>query len=317
MLKTFNKDEMWFVSQPDHAAVCGYLAAHWGNEDFAQPGHYQTGHCAAVTESTVPAAERLRAEVILANSQHDNGWWEWEADPELSATNLPVDLAEVRRDRQESMDRWRWGIPRLSEHHPYASLLISWHAYWLNRPNLPEPFDHAFRHPLAWNDLGDSTTSTDPAEVPETRAFLEEIAALQAELEQRLQADHTTQSWLAAEHLHPHVRLLQILDGVSLSLCSTLVPPHDGPSLGQGRDAFHLLDVPRGSWDDRVTIEVTPLSERRVRYAPYPFALDPLPVFVPTKIFPANMSTVGSVVPPYPIAWNAMPPSLVRYEFVS
>ena len=38
MLKTVQHGRMWLVAQPDHAEVAGYLAAHWGNDDFVRAG---------------------------------------------------------------------------------------------------------------------------------------------------------------------------------------------------------------------------------------------------------------------------------------
>ena len=103
MLKTHRDNRTWLVSQPDHGRVAGYLAAHWGNDQFAAPGHFADAH----------DPEQLCAETVLAIAEHDNGWWEWEAIPELGdRDDLPLDLAEVLKNRQEGMDRWRRGIPR-------------------------------------------------------------------------------------------------------------------------------------------------------------------------------------------------------------
>ena len=91
MLKTLRDDKVWLVSQPDHAEVSGYLAAHWGNEEFTRPGYYAASN----------DPERLRAETVLAIAQHDNGWWEWEAAPELSEIDgLPLGLSELLRKQQ-------------------------------------------------------------------------------------------------------------------------------------------------------------------------------------------------------------------------
>lgn len=119
MLKTRRGDEIWLVTQPDHAALAGLLAAHWGNAEFARPGAFAAS----------PDEARLRREVVLAVAEHDNGWWEWEADPELSVEDgLPQGLGEVLRDPISGMQRWRLGVPRLAARHPYASLLIGDHA---------------------------------------------------------------------------------------------------------------------------------------------------------------------------------------------
>ena len=98
MLKTKQDDEWWLITQPAHAELAGQMAAHWGNDTFASPGHFAT--------STHP--DRLKQEVLLAIAEHDNGWWEWEADPALSPDNaLPQGLAEVVANPEHGMERWR------------------------------------------------------------------------------------------------------------------------------------------------------------------------------------------------------------------
>ena len=137
MLKTRRGNEYWMVTQPHHGTLAGTLAVHWGNSEFARPGDY------AETEQS----EWLRREVELAIAEHDNGWWEWETEPPLSpADGLPLGLSEVLKDPREGMERWRLGINRLAANHPYASLIISYHAYWLYaiqfNPDPPPQFTH-------------------------------------------------------------------------------------------------------------------------------------------------------------------------------
>ena len=86
MLKTIKDGKLWLVTQPDHGQVAGYLAAHWGNHaGFAKPGYFTSSY-----------DEELRQQTVLGIAQHDSGWWEWEAMPDLSpADGLPLDLAEV------------------------------------------------------------------------------------------------------------------------------------------------------------------------------------------------------------------------------
>ena len=103
MLKTLQHGKLWLVTQPDHAQVAGYLAAHWGNDDFVRPGYF----------ASAPDPERLRAETVMAIAQHDNGWWEWEATPELAAVDgFPSGLADVLKNQQEGTSRWRLGLRR-------------------------------------------------------------------------------------------------------------------------------------------------------------------------------------------------------------
>lgn len=270
MLKTIKDGNVWMVTQPDHGAVAGYLAAHWGNDHFASPGHF----------APVADPERLRAEAVFAVAQHDNGWWEWEATPDVSASDgFPMGLAEVLKDQQAGMSRWRTGLGRFHDA-PYANLLISQHGYWLYAIRaLPDP-DPAFTHPLFWKG---SPEKLYPGSREPALAFIAELERLQTGWKDKLRADAATAAWLEAQNFKPHARLLQLCDGLSLALSSNLIPAKDGPAKGLGDDAFELRDVPRRGWDDRVTIRVTPLGAGRIELDPYPFDVHPLPVLIPAR----------------------------------
>lgn len=300
MLKTARNGSTWLVTQPDHGEIAGYLAAHWGREDFARPGGF----------SAVADPGRLRSEFVLATAQHDNGWWEWEADPDLAeADGLPAGLGEVLRSQQVGMDRWRKGLGRLRSH-PYASLLISHHAHWLYAIRTEARPDPAFVHPLFWNrPSGDLFRGSRRAEVE----FLRELAERRSRWIAELRRDDRTARWVESETLHPHARLLQLLDGLSLSLCSALIPARSGETRGLGEDPFELRDVPRRSWDDRVTIDVRPLGGRRIALDPYPFDLDPLPVPVTARVFDRSEER-GSEFHGW---WNAQPPEVITFHYTS
>ncbi len=301
MLKTLRDKKMWLVSQPDHAELAGFLAANWGNDEFARPGQFASAN----------DPEQLRAETVLAIAQHDNGWWEWEATPELSEVDgLPLCLTEVLKNQQDAMNRWRLGIPRFSRDHPYVSLLISFHAYWLYAHGCQTDPDPAFAHPLFWKG---SSTRLMGERLEINRGFAGEIKEMQDALIARLRKDRICAAWIDTEHLNPHARLLQLLDGLSLSLCSALIPPRIGTAKGLGDDEFDLLEVPRRSWEDRVTIEVKPASERRIVCEPYPFGVDPLPVAVPARIldWPAEPSAH------FQSWWHSERKQLIRFEYYS
>jgi len=86
MLKTRFNDSIRLVTQPNHAVAAGYMAAHWGNEEFTKLGFYD--NCSE--------PDKLAAETIFGIAEHDNGWWEWEASPSSSESDkLPLGLAEV------------------------------------------------------------------------------------------------------------------------------------------------------------------------------------------------------------------------------
>ncbi|MEE9197063.1 MAG: DUF3891 family protein [bacterium] len=301
MLKTQRQEKMWFVTQPDHAQVSGYLAAHWGNDDFARPGYF--------ADSTDP--ERLRAETVFGIAEHDNGWWEWDATPALADVDgFPAGLADVLKNQQEGMNRWRLGVRRFSTDHPCASLLISFHAYWLYAAKIQADPDPAFAHPLFWKSAPDELIF---GNLDEARAFVAEIEGLQDKWIKELRTDPARATWVHQEHLFPHVRLLQLLDGLSLSLCSALISPRTGEARGLGDDEFELLEVPRRNWKDRVAIALKPLGDRRIACDPYPFDEDPLPIVVRARIFdlPADHSTQ------FQTWWHSQPPELIRFEYCS
>ncbi len=303
MLKTLRDDKAWLVTQPDHAEVSGYLAAHWGNEEFSRPGYYADS----------PDPERLGAETVLAIAEHDNGWWEWEAAPEISAEDgLPLGLSEFLKNPREGIGRWQRGIPRFNKDHPYVSLLLSYHAYWLYYRGIDAESEPTFTHQL-FSKGPPVRLKGDALEI--TLKFIAEIEEMQSELTSRLAGKPETAGWLKPEHLNPHVRLLQILDGLSLSLCSDLIFPRKGEAKGFGEDEIDFPDVPRRNWEDRVGIELRPRGEGRIVCQPYPFDRDPLPVYVPARI-PDLRGTL-------PIAarqhswWLREPKQLLRYEYCS
>ena len=300
MLKTQVGQEYWCIEQPDHGVIAGYLAAHWGNSEFRRPGHF--------VSTSDP--ESLRGEVVLGIAQHDNGWWEWEATPELNpVSGLPLDLMDVFQAQQEGMSRWRRGIPRFAEAHPYAGLLTSFHAYWLYAVRC-DAADTPFIHPFYWKQR---PPLFEGGQLDEATAFLAEIEQVQGTLIRSLNASPHSKDWGNPEHLEPHGRLIQILDGLSLSLCSNLIPDRDGQSGGPGQNAFTLNDVPRADWHDRVSLEVAPIGENRISCHPYPFDVDPLPVSVPLRVVPVEEGRDGDFLP----WWYGTEKRLLRYELCS
>jgi hypothetical protein len=300
MLKTQHAGKLWMVTQPDHGALAGFLAAHWGNEAFARPGHY----------APVVDAERLRARAVFAIAQHDNHWWEWEANPDLSADDgFPLGLGETSKNQQAGFDRWRLGLKRFAAE-PMVNLLMSSHAYWFYAARVLAQSDPAFTSPLFWKGAPDKLI---PGTIEVPLAFMEHLQALQSEWTAQLRADVATAAWVEPANLAPLIRLLQLCDGLSLALCSSLMPAKTGVSVGMGADAFELHDVPRRSWSDRGTITATPVGPRLIALDPYPFDIDPLPVTMLARVVtlpcekPANFHSW----------WHAHERESVEFQFVS
>ena len=275
MLKTKRGAEVWLITQPAHAELAGTMAAHWGNEEFTRPGNF------AASEDS----ERLRQEVVLAVAEHDNGWWEWEADPPLSAEDgLPQDLGEVLADPVAGMERWRLGIPRLAEQHPYASLLISDHAYWLYAVQFDTDPPPEFTHHL---QRGRRSLYSKELE-SEARRFLADVREMQGAFQRRLEEDSFWRAALEPEQRNPHARLLQTLDAFSLAMCAAAIAPLEGEAKGLGEDHVVFEDVPRRSWEDRVSLELKPLGDGQIVIEPYPFDEAPLTVSVAARVAEPN-----------------------------
>jgi hypothetical protein len=99
------------VTQAQHAAMCGELAAAWGNESFGD----------------VDPVVRLAAE------QHELGWAELDASPPLDpATGAPLTVGDLHFSRylHTQLD----GPRRLAARDPYAGLLASLHHVSLYGP---------------------------------------------------------------------------------------------------------------------------------------------------------------------------------------
>ena len=299
MLKTKKDNQFWMVTQPGHAQLAGTFAAHWGNHEFRRLGEL----------SSVSNPSRLRSQTVFAIAQHDNGWTEWEAAPRLSeADRLPPDLSEMVRDQQDGMNRWRIGLNRFPDA-PFANLLISRHPqllYEFGKSENPAPVDI---HPLFWKERPEALL---PAS-EQVDGFLDELSALQEGWIQTLAAEEETKTWIEPETLRPHARMLQVLDGLSLGFTSSLIPASTGANLGLGQDSYELREVPRTSWDDRVTIHVTPTAGNGVILDPFPFDIDPLVVRVPAKAIDAD----GPVDESFQARWHSISPQLLEFRIGS
>jgi len=300
MLKTKRESATVLITQPDHGMISGYLAAHWGNDAFATPGHY----------TDVPDPAQLRAEVVFAIAQHDNGWWEWEASPRIAPEDgLPFGLVDALQDPQEGMQHWRNGMTRFAGR-PLVSALICHHAYCLYAVRGTEPIPPDYVHPLYWNQSPD-VIGGKPREGE--AEFIRELQSLQENWKRELSANASTSRWAEPDTFLPNARLLQLLDAMSLALCSNLVPGKGGTRNGLGGDAFELHHVPRRSWTDRVTIEITPTEDGQILLDPYPFDIDPLPATVPARVFRDTEQDAGDTV----ADWTGSPLELIRFKYVA
>lgn len=283
-------DHYWLTSQLDHAGNAGYLAAHWGNEDFHAPEKFlrPSGH-----------EEDFRKETIMAVAGHENGWRDREEETDTDpATGLARNFTEL--PQQEALERWRATVDGFAADRPYVALLISMHSYWLHAHQCNPSLDPAFLHPV----IRPSERSSLPArEAEQARAcdFLREREREQTKFLERLRRDPVRLPWVEDATLNPTVRLFQIIDAMSLRLCS-------GPDT-----PMPLLDVPRHGWSDRSRLHFCPEGGYRIAIRPYPFSEDPLSV--PLKV--RQLAKAASRPRYSSRQWLAVPPTEVVFQFTS
>jgi hypothetical protein len=107
MLLRDTNDGYVAVSQPAHAWVSGQLAIAWGNDRFGQV--------------------EPRDEVRLAAEQHDIGWLNWEANPDLNPqTGKPRTFMELPTLQHVAV--WETAGPDALVYGPYVALLVSMHG---------------------------------------------------------------------------------------------------------------------------------------------------------------------------------------------
>ena len=126
-------------------------------------------------------------------------------------------------------------------------------------------------------------TYPDETEV-EARRFLEDVRDLQERLKEQMAGDTLWERALEPSHRKPHARLMQVLDALSLALCSAIIAPAEGVARGLGEDYIVFEEVPRRSWEDRVRIALRPQGSGRIQVDPFPFDESPLAVSVPARL---------------------------------
>jgi Protein of unknown function (DUF3891) len=186
------------VLQTDHADLCAQFAASW-------------------SEPT-DVSESLK----IATRRHDDGWAVWERAPRVDGDGTPVNFLDV--DVHSHLAFYRAGIAAITEHDPYAGLLVSMHGAGIYRQ----------RYGL---DPGLGLTRAAEA--------LEEIDAFVAEQEAKFGGEPGDR--------YDDYALLQLLDRLSLYFCMRDVEGGEEAEL-QG----HRLE-PLGPW--RVRLSPYPFGE--------------------------------------------------------
>ncbi|MCO8246505.1 DUF3891 family protein [Haladaptatus sp. AB643] len=252
MLIAHGDDQYRFITQPDHAALAGQFAEHWGNETFERPEPF--------------------AAMTLVATTHDDGWWEYDRKPHLEDGDL-VNFVSVPAD--EWVEFYDGGISSVAELNTYAGLLASMHGSGLRRrryglsTSWPDT-QPAFEEFVAKEEERQTRLAGELMEADEDEEELsdEDMELLTALHKQGEPPERPT------SRLWCNYELLQVWDVLSLILGTTESP-----------DETTIEDVPTAPGEE-VSITVRPVGDGEFELDPYPFDESPLTVSVAARVVP-------------------------------
>lgn len=233
-------DHLILIRQTDHAVLSGYFARECGNEHFAPPQPLES--------------------FLLAATEHDNGWKEWESLPEIDPlTFLPYSFMSI--PTEEHIDFYQRGIERVVKVDRYAGLLVSLHCanlYDRTRATMP----------------GFSAKYVKSQETAIVSDFLQRLRLQQLRLKVDLRADPLTKDFSDEKWLQANAQRLEALDRLSLYFCL-------GPLEGATIDA-----VPADYRGKEIDWELQPEGSNAATMEPYPFRRDPLEISILARRIP-------------------------------
>jgi hypothetical protein len=251
LVSKYDDSRLLLALQIDHSRVAGYLAAHWGNDVFAEPRPYSS--------------------VVLAAQEHDNGWWEWEIKPSLNDRGYPLDYitdGSLKYLGQLRLDFYKHGVERVVREDPYAGLIVLMHGIGL--------FNKAYGL-LAY--MPDHTAR------PDVQAYIRDQDALRQRVLAELRRSEEFREFSTDEVIWKNFKLMQVYDTFAQFLCNRYPlnnrERQNGPSNTLGDTA---VPVAPGKQDVTLTIEVQ--DGTRAVVTPYPFDTNPLEVSFPARLVP-------------------------------
>ena len=250
MVCPYDEEQLLLILQVDHSRVTGWLAAHWGNDDFASPVPYDA--------------------MVLAAQEHDTGWWDWEIKPQLNDEGMPPDyIGSIKHLGQTVwLDFYRHGITRLAEQDAYAGYVVSLHA-----------------EALLTQGKGLLSYMPDYSVHPAVREFLRQQESYRAGLMDRLKASPEYRDYVSDEQLWTNFKLMEVYDQMGQFVCNrypfNATHRKNGPS-----HTMSGVPVPVKTNQEDTTLTFDIEDESRATVSPYPFDIDPLPISFQGRLIP-------------------------------
>jgi hypothetical protein len=119
----------YLTPQPDHAWACGDLVR------FVRPEFVE---------------QEFEDELLAAVRHHDDGWIEWETEPQVDPSGKPLNFLEVAK--KDHVEMWRKGLERVrAAQGPFAGALLTLHAESLFQDEMDADFGaHVARKRMEW-----------------------------------------------------------------------------------------------------------------------------------------------------------------------
>jgi hypothetical protein len=250
MVCPYNESHILLVLQIDHSRIAGLLAAHWGNDEFAEPSPY--------------------ASMVLAAQEHDSGWWDWEIKPTVNQEGYPSDyIGSIKHLGQGVwLNLYRHGIERLAAQDRYAAYEVSMHGEGLLTRGmglLPSMPDYT----------GDAAV----------QEFIAEQRVLRAGLLKDLRKDDSLRDVTSDTQLWINFKLMEVFDQFAQFVCNRY--PFNSQARKNG-PTNKLANVPvpvsPGKPDVTLTVDVQNETEAIVR--PFPFDVAPLKLSFEGRLVP-------------------------------
>ena len=233
-------DHLVLIRQTDHAVLAGHFARELGNQAFTAPAPQDS--------------------FILAATEHDNGWNEWELLPEIDpVTFLPYSFMSI--PTRHHIELYQRGIERVVKVDHYAGLLVSLHCLGLydrTRATMP----------------GFSAKYVRAHESQIVNDFLQTLRLQQLRLKVDLRADTRTKDFTDEKWLQANLLRLEALDRLSLYFC---MGPLEAATIDAVPADYRGMDV---DWN------LEPDGTNAATLEPYPFRRDPLEISILARRIP-------------------------------
>lgn len=263
MIVTEAADRYRFVTQPDHAALSGQVAARWATRRFARPDPWHA--------------------VCIAAAHHDQGWQEYDMAPHVEDEGV-IDFISVPAGSWTEF--YAEGVTAVAAIDRYAGLLVSMHAAGLRRsaygtrPGIPDrSSDPRFAEFVNEQEAFQRQIAT---ELTESERYGEYVDETEREfldtLHETGDTERAVRSIEGRSRLRNQYLLLQTFDTLSLFLCR---------SVTLGSTEIGPVPTTEGA---TVDLGVSPVGPGAVRIEPYPFDVSPLSVSVGARVVPVHES---------------------------